>query len=107
MKLPRADRQVSPRPKMTSPKQSPQICEFLQQNLGAYPLQPLHNDAHIYLKTMRHQNVNVVAGPDSLACIRLFHKVPEMGTLQDDFSEIRGFRDFGKYFRIIREIRLE
>jgi hypothetical protein len=58
----RADCQVSPCPKMTSPEHSPQTCEFLQQNPGAYPLQPLNDHAYVHVRTVRHQNVNVVAG---------------------------------------------
>ncbi len=58
----RADCQVSSRPNMASPKQSPETGKFLQQNPRADSLQPLHNHAHVYVGTVRNQNVNVVAG---------------------------------------------
>ncbi len=59
--IPRADRQVSPRPQMPPPERSPQVGKLLQQDARTDPFQPLHNPAHIDMRPVGHQHVNVVA----------------------------------------------
>ncbi len=59
--IPGAYRQISPRPQVSPPECSFQVRELLKEYAGTDPLQPLHDHAHVNVRTVRHQNVNVVA----------------------------------------------
>ncbi len=57
----RTDCQVAPRPEMTPPEHPPQMRKLLQKYSRADPFQPLHNPANVYVRSVPHKNVNVVA----------------------------------------------
>ena len=59
--IPRADGQVSPRPQMSPPARLPQMRKLLKQHPRADSFQPLHQHAHIHMRPVGHQHVNVVA----------------------------------------------
>ena len=60
--IPRAHRKIPSCPQMTTPKRLLQMRKLLQQYPRADSLQPLHDHAHIYVRSVPHQYVNVVAG---------------------------------------------
>ena len=60
--IPRADRQIPPRPQMTTPKLPPPMRKLLKQDPRTDPFQPLHHPADIHVRPIIHQHVNVIAG---------------------------------------------
>jgi hypothetical protein len=60
--IPRADRQIPPRPKVTTPILSPQVRKLLKQDPRTDAFQPRYNPTDIHMGPISHQHVNVIAG---------------------------------------------
>jgi hypothetical protein len=56
-----ADGKVSPCSKMTSPELFLQMWELLKEYPRTDALQPLYDHAHVHVRPVRYQHVNVVA----------------------------------------------